>query len=204
MDNLLDSAVNFKKLCGQEYKLKLMHRPDSDTLIVLRFEEANFHHLAGIQYAHDLKLTKGITQAEFFSQVLNGKITEKDLAKSANYKTSIKPRLAHLAQLEVMLDKARNFFSFNPKALPFHSNIPNCKALALDYGNNKVLVYLFIGEDKKTKIDFILSFFPQDKNIYTTGQSFKYLKIKIKNSSVLYKHRSATDQEIQDLIDYVP
>lgn len=138
MDLLQQAATAWKELTAYTYRITygksgVLHE------IVLKFELAEFYHLAGFQYLKDIALPVRFSHTKTVDVILSGKLTESDIAKSENY-AQIQERLTAITKLKSALDTAFKVYHFNPNSLPFFTRITAKNLISAEYGD---VVFLF-------------------------------------------------------------
>ena len=115
MSNLHKSAEVFYNMLSKKYIMKLSHKKNL-VEIVLDFRMEDFFHLVGFQYLTDIKFNKSYRQV--FRQVLNGKITDDSLRKSAFYRqvennyVIVEERIKAFQKVELLLDNKNIIFKY--------------------------------------------------------------------------------------------
>lgn len=190
-DLLWSAAQAWDKLCKIQYtitygyKAKLYH-------INLTFEPEDFYHLAGFPHARDIQLPR-FNQSKVLKKILEGKITEKMLAKSRNYSAMILPRLQAIIHMENSLDHDFFLYSYRRDLYPFYTSI---KAdFLLSYHSDEIYFMFIIknGSISVQSFDFtFVSAFSADSRNYEMNQRRRTILKKTKtnllsgNSMVIY------------------
>lgn len=138
MDLLYQAAAAWKALTEYTYRItygknKVLHT------ITLKFRADEFYHLAGFQYTKDIVLPVRFSHPKTLNVILSGKITEAHIIKSENY-PMITERLIAIAKLKAALDTTFTLYQFNPKVLPFYTNITAQNLISAECGD---VVFLF-------------------------------------------------------------
>jgi hypothetical protein len=159
--------------------------------ITLRFGSADFYHLAGLQYIKDMPQLR-TRRDKVFDEVLAGRITHAQLAKSSQY-SQMKPRLDALRYLQQFLDSHELTFRYNKKINP-GSRIEADFILSNEIDER--VAFLFIASVDEPGVYFCRSFFPMTDKDYTAGQPKYTLLYKEKKnistgqSEILYNRGS--------------
>ena len=105
--------------CIESFAEKKFSAPTACNLekeILISFFKENFYHLTGLHHSNLTKLTQynrnGKTQANFYDDVKNGKVTDEDLQNSER-KDYILQRLEILSCLETIIDRASNLRDYD-------------------------------------------------------------------------------------------
>lgn len=105
--------------CIESFAEKKFSAPTACNLekeILISFFKENFYHLTGLHHSNLTKLTQynrnGKTQANFYDDVKNGKVTDEDLQNSER-KDYILQRLEILSSLETIIDRASNLRDYD-------------------------------------------------------------------------------------------
>lgn len=138
MDLLYQAAQAWKDLTQYTYRITYGQNKTLHT-ITLKFCTDEFYHLAGFQYTKDVVLPVRFSHTKTLDVILSGKITEADIAKSENY-PMIAERLTAITKLKAALDTAFIVYQFNPKVLPFYTNITAKNLICAQCGD---VVFLF-------------------------------------------------------------
>ena len=107
---------------------------------MLEFEPSEFYHLAGFPHAKDIVLPVRGSQTKMLDNVLARKITGAMLEKSTNYESVIKRKLEAIIRLEQLLNSPCQVYLYNPRKLPFYTDI---KAKYLLVDEQTQVVFLF-------------------------------------------------------------
>ena len=146
MDLLYDAAATWNKLLGYRYEL-ICGKSRKLYPIVLEFAASEFYHLAGFPHAKDIVLPIRVSQSKMLSKVLERKITGPMLAKSANYETVIKRKLEAIIRLEQLLNSPCQVYLYNPRKLPFYTDI-KAKYLLVDAQTQVVFLFTDTGNEE--------------------------------------------------------
>ena len=105
--------------CIESFAEKKFSAPTACNLekeILISFFKENCYHLTGLHHSNLTKLTQynrnGKTQANFYDDVKNGKVTDEDLQNSER-KDYILQRLEILSCLETIIDRASNLRDYD-------------------------------------------------------------------------------------------
>ena len=139
MDLLYEAAVAWKLLLQDRYEITYGKSKKLHT-IVLEFEPSEFYHLAGFPHAKDIVLPVRGSQTKMLDNVLARKITGAMLEKSTNYESVIKRKLEAIIRLEQLLNSPCQVYLYNPRKLPFYTDI---KAKYLLVDEQTQVVFLF-------------------------------------------------------------
>jgi hypothetical protein len=196
MDELKKSALTYKKLLSCKYLFRLMKAKSPNRDIDLRFNEKSFFHLAGLHYVNLVTKLKSKTQDVVFREILADQIALADLTDTtgllpqeaskilAQYQgRNVGGRIKHLQKLEHYLDTAEFFYDYDHNRLNFYTEIKNAHTLIKVFDPTTKpadTAFAFVIADDEIKLDFLMSFFPQDSRDYTKNQSFYYLRARAK------------------------
>lgn len=139
MDLLYEAAVAWNRLLQDRYEITYGKSKKLHT-IVLEFEPSEFYHLAGFPHAKDIVLPVRGSQTKMLDNVLARKITGAMLEKSTNYESVIKRKLEAIIRLEQLLNSPCQVYLYNPRKLPFYTDI---KAKYLLVDEQTQVVFLF-------------------------------------------------------------
>ena len=191
MDLLYDAAVAWNRLLQDRYEITYGKNKKLHT-IVLEFQTGEFYHLAGFPHARDIQLPR-FNQSKVLKKILEGKITEKMLAKSRNYSAMILPRLQAIIHMENSLDHDFFLYSYRRDLYPFYTSI---KAdFLLSYHSDEIYFMFIIknGSISVQSFDFtFVSAFSADSRNYEMNQRRRTILKKTKtnllsgNSMVIY------------------
>lgn len=145
MDKLLVIANNYlENFEGKRFIVEL-GKKNTKMTIKIYFGAKHFHHLIGLQYLTDLPVHTMNTK-NAFKQILDGKITYKDISKSKHFK-KIENRLFCMEYLSdlffdpnIIVRSNGKFKSINANFL-FMKNNPILKHMQLFFGKNENDVY---------------------------------------------------------------
>ena len=165
MDLLQECAASFKRLLPYQYHFTI-GRKGKMLAFTLDFDEADFHHLAGLHKLRDNVHFLTGKRADIFNGILAGKLTYAQVEQSA-YFSEMAPRLAPLVELEAFLDSNEIVFQKKKKMQKF-SLIKADYLLENQYQGNDV--YLFLAQRASAQTQVCRSFFPKQKLDYTSGQ----------------------------------
>lgn len=177
MDLLTKCAINYQALINYEYRFTFARKGNLHE-IVLRFSEANFHHIAGLHKLKDISIARA-NRALVFQQILSNRILYDTLSKS-RFLPEIKCRLNALPYLENLLDRELHIFQYNKRIYPY-SAIESKFLFKMGNGTILTLSLLFLNQSENG-IYFCRSFFPIDRIDYTNGQMRYTLLKKIKHN----------------------
>lgn len=138
MDILHEAAKAWNELTKYTYHIRYGKHATAYE-INLRFDKAEFYHLAGFQYLNDVVLPYRTSHPKIIDAVLTNKIAERHISKSKNFEL-VKDRLIAISKLEAMLDNQFNIYNFNPKVLPFYTKIPAKNLITAEVGD---VIFLF-------------------------------------------------------------
>ena len=117
MDLLQECAASFKRLLPYQYHFTI-GRKGKMLAFTLDFDEADFHHLAGLHKLRDNVHFLTGKRADIFNGILAGKLTYAQVEQSAYFPEMVS-RLAPLIGLETFLDSNEIVFRFNEKMQKF-------------------------------------------------------------------------------------
>lgn len=194
MDLLKECVIEYKKLLSYRYHF-LLGRKGKSKEFVLTFDEADFHHLAGLHKLKDnAKLQYG-KRADILNAILHDEINLEQIKKSVFY-DNMAMRLEPLSHLERILDDNQLVFRYNEKVHKY--SIIKAEYLLEGYYNTNV-VYLFLGERGSENTQMCRTFFPKRDKDYTVGQPrytlLKKEKIHIQDGKVVYQYNRLSEKE---------
>ena len=166
MDILRESAKAFQKLLDYKYHF-IIGRKGKSREFTIGFDDADFHHLAGLHKLRDNVRIQTGKRSDVFEEILSGKITLAQLEKSEFY-NEMSVRLDPLSHLEEFLDDNHLIFRYNEKSHKF-SLIKADYLLENKYLN--MIIYLFLGERENENDQMCRTFFPKQDKDYTVGQA---------------------------------
>ena len=167
MDLLYDAAVAWNRLLQDRYEITYGKNKKLHT-IVLEFQPSEFYHLAGFPHAKDVALPLRGSQSKMLSNVLTGKITGAMLEKSGNYETIIKRKLEAIIRLEQLLRSPCQVYLYNPRKLPFYTDI-KAKYLLVDAQTQ--VVFLFTDTEDNNGLCFSRSTFVMGDRDFRINQT---------------------------------
>lgn len=155
MDDILKAANNFVHLLDKKYRLVLA-KSGKVVEVEITFQKSDFHHLCGLQYIKDNRNIRRDPRANIFNDIINGKITDETLKKSAYFNDDIENRVKNAQTLESFLDNTMSVFKF------LHNGVSRIDFDFMFKSTNANNVYLYI-----TKKDGI-----QDGKQYTCNSFY--------------------------------
>ena len=141
MDILQACALAFQGLLAYEYHF-VIGRKGKMREFYLNFNEADFHHLAGLHKLKDIAQIQRGMREKIFNQILIGKIPLSLIEKSVYY-DKMKGRILLLTDLEGMLDDNQMIFRYNEKV---HKYSLSKADYLLEGQANLIPAFLFLGE----------------------------------------------------------
>ena len=181
MDLLQQAAAAWEELTAYTYRITygksgVLHE------IVLKFDLAEFYHLAGFQHLKDITLPVRFSHAKAIDVVLSGKLAEADIAKSESYE-SIQERLTAITRLKAALDTSFRVYRFNPDSPPFFTRITAKHLISAECGG---VVFLFTdsAEDGTTFSKSIFLKRP-DHDFSQNQKALTILKIERENGELI-------------------
>lgn len=171
MEKIKLCAVSFSRLTACQYEIVLGRKGKSVT-VLLGFRIEDFFHLAGLQKLTDLTQIRDRKHEYVFQDILNGRITDANLATSTRF-SEIEHRIDLLAQIEQMLDGDDLYFAYDVNAHPY-SKI--CAKYLVSGSIDGTTAFLFLDENKAGTY-FPRSFFPMEQKDYRIGLK-KYTLLK--------------------------
>ena len=161
---LYDAAVAWDNLLNTSYQITY-GKSGKLYSVSLSFKPEHFFHMSGIHYVDDVDFKISFKKSNFLSLILSGKIDSGVVEKSSNW-VDIKGRLEAIVRLEGILDSDFEFYQFNPRYLPFYSNL-SAKYMIRDTQTRDV-VFLFVdGEEDNS---YCKSIFTMTDRDYSAGQ----------------------------------
>lgn len=195
MDLLTECAKAYKKLLLYSYHF-VLGRKGKIREFILSFDEADFHHLAGLHKLRDIERLQRGKRSTVLQEILENKITMTTLQKSDFY-FEMSMRLLPLSKLESILDNNQIIFHYNNK-MNKYSLISADYLLEGDYKKEKI--FLFLGRrGEKNGEQMCKTLFPKRKMDYTVGQE-KYTllqmkKIYLPNNEVVFEYIRETKKK---------
>ena len=165
MDLLQECAKSFESLLPFQYHI-IAGRKGKVLDFTISFDQADFHHLAGLH-----KLTDNVRfltgkRAIIMQEILSGRLTIAQARQSAFF-NQMEPRLKPLSHLEQFLDSNEIIFRYNSKAHTF-SVIQADYLLQNDFEGQPV--YLFLAQRTGESTQVCRTFFPKAEKDYAQGQ----------------------------------
>ena len=167
MDLLYDAASAWLKLLDYKYNI-ICGKSRKLHTISLDFDETDFFHIAGFPHVKDIVFPIRFSKSATLKKVLDGTITEQIISPSENYEKIVKPKLLAVCKLEELLNHCFDVYLFNPKLLPFHTDI-QAKYLFVDKRNQ--VVFLFTDTKRHDEPFFSRSAFVMESRDYRCNQS---------------------------------
>lgn len=166
MDILQACALAFQGLLAYEYHF-VIGRKGKMREFYLNFNEADFHHLAGLHKLKDIAQIQQGMREKIFNQILIGKMPLSLIEKSVYY-DKMKGRILPLTDLEGMLDDNQMIFRYNEKVHKYSL----IKADYLLEGQaNLIPAFLFLGKRTDNEEEQMCrTLFKIEKMDYTQGQ----------------------------------
>jgi hypothetical protein len=166
MDDLQKCALAFQKLLNYEYHF-VVGRKGQKREFYLNFNEADFHHLAGLHKLKDIAQIQQGMRSKIFNQILIGEISTVLIEKSTYYSQMVE-RILPLTDLENMLDDNQLIFRYNEKVHKY-------SLIQADYlleGNaGAIPSYLFLCQRNDSETEQMCRTFFRAKNKnYADGQ----------------------------------
>jgi hypothetical protein len=143
MDDLQKCALAFQKLLNYEYHF-VVGRKGQKREFYLNFNEADFHHLAGLHKLKDIAQIQQGMRSKIFNQILIGEISTVLIEKSTYYSQMVE-RILPLTDLENMLDDNQLIFRYNEKVHKY-SLIQADYLLEGNAGGNPI-ISIFVSEE---------------------------------------------------------
>ena len=111
-DILYDAALEYNKLLNIRYKI-LLGRKNHLYILMVHFPKESFFHLAGLQHLKDITFPS-TNKERIYKEILNKKITIKDIQKSVFYNTAfIEDRLLIFQYLQGMFNSNTSTYLIN-------------------------------------------------------------------------------------------
>ncbi len=193
---LLKAAHAWQELENVEYFIDLGKKGNL-TKLNLIFNDADFPHLAGMQYAEGVDF--GVRLDEYYGKklvpaLINGKIDAGKVETSENW-DMISGRLAAIINLQHTLDGNFSIVMFNRRKVKGHSKIDAKFVIKSTITNDTYFVFL----DERSGKYYCKSAFRKDAVDYVENQSSMTVLRKIKSingmSSELYRNPGYTPKE---------
>lgn len=179
MDILLQSAQEFQRLLNYQYHF-VIGRKGKLREFTISFDEADFHHLAGLHKLRDIAQFQTGKRSALLKDILAGKLTVGHAHKSSFF-SEMEPRLKPLANLEHFLDSNNIIFHYNAKVQAF-SLIQADYLLQNDFAGHPV--YLFLAKRKDSETQVCRTFFPKTDKDYTESQP-RYTLLKKEKMNII-------------------
>ncbi len=191
MDLLQACAESFERLLPYQYHI-IAGRKGKTREFTISFEQADFHHLAGLHKLTDNVRFMTGKRAAIMQEILSGKLTLSQAQKSAFFQ-QMEPRLRPLAHLEEFLDSNEIIFRYNAKIHMF-SVIQADYLLQNEFDGQAV--YLFLAQRMGDDTQVCRTFFPKEDKDYAEGQPrytlLKKEKINRKTGEVIVQYDRLT------------
>lgn len=149
MDVLKSCALAYSRLLACEYIIKI-GRKGQLLEIRLCFEKSDFHHLVGLHKLRDIEQLRSDSREKIFNSVLEGRITQEDLKKSAYY-SEMMERLAVFPHIEEILDEKNLYFRYDPKKNAFSVIDAD---LVIEGQLEQEIIYLFLDKRQSGESHF--------------------------------------------------
>ena len=188
MSLLYDAAAAWQALLGFRYEI-ICGKSKKLYKILLCFDASEFYHLAGFPHIRDIVFPVRFSQRKMMEKVLDGTITEEMITPSVSYEGMVKRKLTAIIHLEELLNRCAKVYQFNPRKLPFHTEI-RATYLLVDAVTN--VVFLFTDTADGGKTFFSRSTFVMDEHDFRANQSsmtvlqIKRTDLKTEDTEVLY------------------
>lgn len=166
MGDILTTANAYSQLLDIEYQI-ILGKKNKTIELTIGFEQANFFHLAGLQYLEDMPDILRSRRDILFSKIIDGTISVQQIESSAFYSV-IKERIDYLAFLESIIDSNKTIFKYNSKLEVFSSIVAEFLLKNEIQARN---IFTFLSQDKQSGKYFCRSFFPQIDKDYSEGQT---------------------------------
>lgn len=165
MDLLQQCAQSFEHLIPYQYHI-IIGRKGNTCEFTLSFDQADFHHLAGLHKLRDNIRFQTGKRADIMKEILAGRLTY-SLAQQSTYFYEMESRLLPLTRLENFLDNNEIIFRYNSKANIF-SAIQADYLLQNDFEGTSI--YLFLAQRAREGTQVCRTFFPKSEKDYAQGQ----------------------------------
>lgn len=169
MNKIQRNAKSYVNLLEVEYVFYLSYKKKISK-VVLRFEREDFRHLEGIGQLKDLPI-HSVSGTQLFKMALEGKIEQKELEKSLEYKNNyIERKIDHLYLLEEFIDNndvVFNYIAHKTKGSKIQAKI----FLYRDISGQDI--YLFLDSSNDDEYFYPRSFVVSPDLNYCQGQ-YKY------------------------------
>ena len=162
MDALKVCALAYSRLLNTEYIIKI-GRKGQLLEICLHFEKSDFPHLVGLHKLKDIEQLRSDSREKIFNNILDGRITQEDLKKSAYY-SKMMERLAVFPHIEEILDEKNLYFRYDPKKNAFSVIDAD---LVIEGQLEQEIIYLFLDRRQSGESHFCRTFFPRRTMDYT-------------------------------------
>lgn len=189
MGLFLSAADAWTSLLTISYRLRIGRKGKMRELL-LQFRPVDFDHLSGMHYATDIDFKrhrKEYQGEKLLGALHTGLLDDTLIEKSMNW-PKIANRLAAIVHLREILESDFEVYTFDPKRLPFYSNIQASYLLfnpEIDEG-----VFLFF--DRDNDVYYCKSLFHDDVCDYRVGQSKWTVLTKSRytdsKETLLYRH----------------
>ena len=194
MDIILECAKNFEKLLDISYEC-VVSKSRKAQRFVIDFKPTDFYHLAGLQYLTDIDI--GRNRSKILTDILNGKVTDKELSKSAMFKRmetsrfDIPSRIRALRYLEDYIDANNYIYIYSLKNEYSTPSLINADYVIKSSSRvSRKEAYIFLRKRQETDNYLVVSFFVKGNERYG-GQNLYWLSKTKKTGDevkVLYRH----------------
>lgn len=164
MDELKKAAIAFQHLLDVQYKI-ILGKKGRLTSLLIGFEKADFFHLIGLQYLHDMPQLKK-SREKIFDKIIAGELAQQHISNSVFYE-DIAQRIKDFTSFESIMDSNELVFMYAHRKSSF-SKI-NAKYLLKTVYRRRTN-YIFVDEAANRERMFCKSFFFNDSNDYTQNQ----------------------------------
>jgi len=180
MDLLFQAAVSWSKLLNYRYGITC-GKSKRIYPISLAFDETEFFHLAGFPHMKDIVFPVRFPKSAMLRKVMDGTITHQMIMQSDSYEKTIKSKLLAIIQLEQLLNCCSKVYMYDPKRLPFYTDI---KAKYLLADERSQVVFLFTDTQDEGKRFYSRSAFVMTDHDFRTNQS-NMVVLQIKRTNLL-------------------
>lgn len=180
MDLLYNAAAAWAKLLNYRYDITC-GKSEKLHPISLAFDETEFFHLAGFPHMKDIVFPVRFPKRAMLKKVMDGTITHQMIMQSESYEKTVKSKLLAIIQLEQLLNCCSKVYMYDPKRLPFYTDI---KAKYLLADENSQVVFLFTDTQDEGKNFYSRSAFVMVDHDFRKNQS-NMVVLQIKRTNLL-------------------
>lgn len=167
MDLLYNAAAAWANLLNYSYDITC-GKSKKLYPISLAFDETGFFHLAGFPHMKDIVFPVRFPKSAMLRKVMDGTITRQMIMQSESYEKTVGSKLLAIIQLEKLLNCCSKVYMYNPRRLPFYTDI-EAKYLLAD--ERSQVVFLFTDTQDEGKSFYSRTAFVMTDHGFRTNQS---------------------------------